>query len=93
MNFVSRGANKGIYKITTLKTQYNHDVIKENYLIYPSNRKLRSELKESAIEMLETGSKAAEIALLIFKKSGKILIAKDIRNLNHVPMREKRLFN
>lgn len=60
---------------------HNHPIIKESYQFHHRNRKIPEELKQSAIDMLATGSKAALVALLMSKRSGKIILSKDLHNL------------
>ena len=65
VNLSQRGVSKGLYKITGMKIDHNHDTTQENYLFHPRNRKIPENLKTVAKEMVETGSKAASVALLL----------------------------
>lgn len=82
LNLQTRGTDKGLYKITAANFNHNHEITKEAFMFHHRNRQLPENLRESATEMLATGSKPAKIALLMSEKSNKVVLAKDLYNYN-----------
>ena len=48
INFNQRGPHAGLYKITTMVIDHNHETTQKDYLLNHSNRKLSNDLKETA---------------------------------------------
>jgi hypothetical protein len=65
-----------------MSVDHNHEITDQAYYFHPSNRKLPENLKEEAGNMLNTGSKAAKVALLMSSKSNKVIMSKDLHNAN-----------
>ena len=63
-----------------MKIELSHEITQESFFFHLRNRKISENLKIEAQEMIETGSKAASVALLLSKKCGKIIVSKDIHN-------------
>ena len=81
INFNQRGPHAGLYKITSMVIDHNHEITQKAYMLHHSNRKLPANLKETAKEMLSVGARPSAVALKMTKKSGKIVIPKDLFNL------------
>ena len=62
-----------------MKIELTHEITQESFFFHLRNRKIPENLKIEAQEMIETGSKAASVALLL-SKCGKIIVSKDIHN-------------
>jgi hypothetical protein len=54
-----------------MSVEHNHEITKDAFDFHPANRILPDELKERAIDMLNTGSKASAVALLMSEKKQK----------------------
>ena len=64
-----------------MKIVHNNDITQKSFLLHHSTRKLTPELTETALGMLGVGARPSAVALDMSKKSGKIILAKDLFNL------------
>ena len=67
INFNQRGSHAGLYKITSMVIDHNHEITQKDYLLHHSNRKLPNDLKETAKEMLSVGARPSAVALKMTK--------------------------
>jgi hypothetical protein len=81
INLKLKGVNSGFYVISTFNVDHNHQTSKSSFFFNSSNRKLEGNLKQTALDMLSVGSKPSAVALYASKKSGKIILPKDLFNL------------